>query len=141
MVSPAATDRVSCCENEEDPRIYHVFITNLLIRRVRRLTPLSRDWQDGRIGGSRPLEGCIGEIYRSFGTRKKPRRLNNHNGLAHFLRILVVGQPEEKGPMPQAARTRSEERLPLSTAILSNIALSLLMWNIALRLASLFLAA
>jgi hypothetical protein len=43
--------------------------------------------------------------------------------------------------MPQVARTRSAERLPLSTAILSNIALSLLMWNIALRLASLFLAA
>jgi hypothetical protein len=27
-----------------------------------------------------------------------------------------------------------EQRLPLSTAILSNIALGLLMWNIALRL-------
>lgn len=41
--------------------------------------------------------------------------------------------------MPQ--RTRSAERLPLSTALLSNIALSLLMWNIALRLAGLLLAA
>ena len=28
-----------------------------------------------------------------------------------------------------------EEKLPLSTAILSNIALTLLMWNLALRLA------
>jgi hypothetical protein len=28
-----------------------------------------------------------------------------------------------------------EQKLPLSTAILSNIALGLLMWNIALRLA------
>jgi hypothetical protein len=54
---------------------------------------------------------------------------------------LVVSQPEEKGPMPQAARTQSEERFPLGTAILSNVALSLLMWNIALRLASLFLTA
>jgi hypothetical protein len=45
------------------------------------------------------------------------------------------------GPMPQAATTRSAEPLPLSTAILSNIALSLLMWNIALRLVGLFLAA
>jgi hypothetical protein len=43
--------------------------------------------------------------------------------------------------MPQPARTRSEERLPLGTAILFNVVLSLLMWNIALRLASLFLAA
>ena len=43
--------------------------------------------------------------------------------------------------MPQAARIRSEEPLPLGTAILSNIALSLLMWNIALRVASLLLAA
>ena len=140
MVSTAATDRVSRCENEEDPRIYHVFITNLLIRGVRRLTALSRIWQ-GRIGRSHPIEGCIGEIYRSFGTRERPERFNNHDGLAYFLPILVVCQREEKGPMPQGARTRSAERLPLSTAILSNIALSLLMWNIALRLASLFLAA
>jgi hypothetical protein len=43
--------------------------------------------------------------------------------------------------MPQGPGTRSAERLPLSTAILSNIALSLLMWNIALRLAGLLLAA
>ncbi len=34
-----------------------------------------------------------------------------------------------------------EERLPLSTAMLSNIALSLVMWNIALRLVDLFVAA
>jgi hypothetical protein len=37
--------------------------------------------------------------------------------------------------MPHAAGTRSEEPLPLGTAILSNIALSLVMWNVALRLA------
>jgi hypothetical protein len=42
--------------------------------------------------------------------------------------------------MPPAARRQPEEPLPLSTAMLSNIALSLLMWNIALRLASLILA-
>jgi hypothetical protein len=36
---------------------------------------------------------------------------------------------------------RSAERLPLGTAILSNIALSLLMWNIALRVAGLLPAA
>jgi hypothetical protein len=43
--------------------------------------------------------------------------------------------------MPQAAKTRSGEPLLLGTAILSNIALSLLMWNIALRLARLLAAA
>jgi len=54
---------------------------------------------------------------------------------------LVMCQLKEKGPMPQGARTRYEDPLPISTAILSNIALSLLMWNIALRVASLLLAA
>jgi hypothetical protein len=43
--------------------------------------------------------------------------------------------------MTQAARTRREEPLPFSTAILSNIALSLFMWNIALRIAGLLLTA
>lgn len=36
--------------------------------------------------------------------------------------------------MPQAAEL-FEEKLPLSTAALSNIALLLLMWNVGLRLA------
>ena len=35
--------------------------------------------------------------------------------------------------MPQAIRSE-HRKLPLSTAILSNIALVLLMWNLALRL-------
>jgi hypothetical protein len=38
-------------------------------------------------------------------------------------------------------KTRAKEPLPLGTAILSNIALSLLMWNIALRVIGLILAA
>lgn len=42
--------------------------------------------------------------------------------------------------MPQAARTRPEDPLPLGTALLSDIALSLFMWNLALRLACLFIA-
>jgi hypothetical protein len=36
--------------------------------------------------------------------------------------------------MPQAIPL-DEQKLPLSTAILSNVALVLLMWNLALRLA------
>jgi hypothetical protein len=43
--------------------------------------------------------------------------------------------------MSQAARTRWNEPLPLNTAILSNVALSLLMWNIALRAVGFLLAA
>ncbi len=43
--------------------------------------------------------------------------------------------------MMHAAITRSEEPLPLDTAILWNIALSLFLWNIALRIAGLLLAA
>jgi hypothetical protein len=43
--------------------------------------------------------------------------------------------------MEHAAITRSQEPLPLGTAMLSNIALSLLMWNIALRIAGLLMSA
>jgi hypothetical protein len=40
---------------------------------------------------------------------------------------------EEKTGMPQTHAPA--EKLPLSTAMLSNVALVLLMWNLALRLA------
>jgi hypothetical protein len=43
--------------------------------------------------------------------------------------------------MMEAAKKRAEEPVPLDTAILSNIALSLLMWNIALRLVGLLVPA
>ena len=43
--------------------------------------------------------------------------------------------------MAHAAITRLQQPLPLGTAMLSNIALSLFLWNIALRIAGLFLAA
>jgi hypothetical protein len=43
--------------------------------------------------------------------------------------------------MTHAARIRRDEPLPLSTAMLSNVALSLFMWNIALRLAGYLLTA
>jgi len=43
--------------------------------------------------------------------------------------------------MAHAAITPLQEPLPLGMAMLSNIALSLLMWNIALRIVSLLLAA
>lgn len=59
--------------------------------------------------------------------------------LRHGTRPLP--KTEEEGPLRQVERMRSEEPLPLGTAILSNVALSLLMWNIALRLAGLLTAA
>ena len=43
--------------------------------------------------------------------------------------------------MAHAAATRLQEQLPLDTAMLSNIALSLFLWNITFRIASLLLAA
>ena len=43
--------------------------------------------------------------------------------------------------MTQLAGKGREQPLPLSTAILSNVALSLLMWNGALRLVGMLLAA
>jgi hypothetical protein len=43
-------------------------------------------------------------------------------------------------PMQSTAITRLQEPLPLGIAILINIALSLLMWNIALRIAGLLFA-
>jgi len=46
-----------------------------------------------------------------------------------------------KKPMTPARPTPAEEPLPLGTAILSNVALSLLMWNIVLRVVGLILAA
>jgi hypothetical protein len=42
--------------------------------------------------------------------------------------------------MARAATRRSQEPLPLGTAMLSHIALSLFMWNVALRLAGFLLA-
>ncbi len=44
------------------------------------------------------------------------------------------GETAGENLMPQAIRS-ADQKLPLSTAILSNIALLLLMWNLALRLA------
>jgi hypothetical protein len=43
--------------------------------------------------------------------------------------------------MAHGAMTRSREPLPLDTAMLSNIALSLFLWNITFRIASLLMAA
>jgi hypothetical protein len=41
--------------------------------------------------------------------------------------------------MTHAASTREYKPLPLDTAILSNLALSLMLWNIALRIGGLLL--
>jgi hypothetical protein len=43
--------------------------------------------------------------------------------------------------MTHAATTRLQDPLPLDMAMLSNIALSLLLWNIALRIAGFLVAA
>jgi hypothetical protein len=46
----------------------------------------------------------------------------------------AMGGRRKRNLMPRAIPL-AEQKLPLSTAILSNVALVLLMWNLALRLA------
>jgi hypothetical protein len=58
----------------------------------------------------------------------------------YFGTFLALAQIRERIPMQQAGTRRPEEALPLDTAILSNVTLSLLMWNIALRVARMLLA-
>ena len=54
--------------------------------------------------------------------------------------FLAWAFDERGNPMKDVATTPLAEPLPLGTAMLSNIALSLLMWNITLRIAGLLLA-
>jgi hypothetical protein len=61
--------------------------------------------------------------------------------LVNIERGICRAKIKGSSPMEHAAITRLHEPLPIGTAMLSNIALSLLMWNIALRIAGLLLAA
>jgi hypothetical protein len=56
--------------------------------------------------------------------------------MLRWLLLVGVGRLWARGEnlMPRAILP-AEQKLPLSTAILSNVALVLLMWNLALRLA------
>src|SRR5262249_17888015 len=56
-------------------------------------------------------------------------------------RFDVWAPARRESRMRETARMQPEKPLPVGTAMLSNIALSLLMWNIALRLVGLFVAA
>jgi hypothetical protein len=53
----------------------------------------------------------------------------------------MVGAAEEKSPMTSVAETRITEPLPPSMAIGVNLALSLGMWNIVLRIVNLLVDA
>jgi hypothetical protein len=61
--------------------------------------------------------------------------------LVNVERGICRARVKRRSPMAHAAITRLQEPLPLDTAMLSNIALSLFLWNIALRIAGLLLAA
>jgi hypothetical protein len=61
--------------------------------------------------------------------------------LINIERGICRAAVKRRSPMAHAATTRLQEPLPLATAMLSNIALSLFLWNIALRIAGLLLAA
>ena len=58
----------------------------------------------------------------------------------HRARILPC-EVKRRSLMAHAATTGLQEPLPPDTAMLSTIALSLFLWNIALRIAGLLLAA
>ena len=61
--------------------------------------------------------------------------------LINIERGICRAAVKRRSAMARAAITRLQEPLPLATAMLSNIALSLFLWNITLRIAGLLLAA
>jgi hypothetical protein len=66
-------------------------------------------------------------------------------GMARCLRANIEHgispcETQAEGAMAHAAMRRRQQPLPLGTAMLSNFALSLLLWNIAFRVAGLLLA-
>jgi hypothetical protein len=60
--------------------------------------------------------------------------------LVNIERGFYRARVKRSRPMQHAAITRLHEPVPLGTAMLSHIALSLFLWNITLRIAGLFLA-
>jgi len=68
------------------------------------------------------------------------------NGMARCLLVNIErgiyrARVKRSRPMQHAAMTRLHEPVPLGTAMLSHIALSLFLWNITLRTVGLPLAA
>jgi hypothetical protein len=68
------------------------------------------------------------------------------NGMARCLLVNIErgiyrARVKRSRPMRYAAITRLHEPVPLGTAMLSHIALSLFLWNITLRIVGLLLAA
>jgi hypothetical protein len=61
--------------------------------------------------------------------------------LVNIERGICRAAVKRRRPMAHAAVTKVQEPLRLDTAMLSNIALSLFLWNVVLRIASLLLAA
>ena len=60
--------------------------------------------------------------------------------LVNIERGIWPCETQAEEPMANAAMTRLQQPLPLGTAMLSNFALSLLLWNIAFRVVGLLLA-
>jgi hypothetical protein len=61
--------------------------------------------------------------------------------LVNIERGIHRARVKRSRPMQHAAITRLHEPVPLGTAMLSHIALSLFLWNITLRIVGLLLAA
>jgi len=111
MAGTAETGRVSRDKSEEDFRIYHVFIANLLRRLAHwSATPLRilAHGQSRTTVVSAQGSGCVGKIYRSRGMRKKPGHFQIVVSLAYFLRLIdgwsaTVGDVPTQGEGSDAA--------------------------------------
>jgi hypothetical protein len=115
------------------PQIYQIFIANLLTWKTA---------ADGPVGD--PLMSVNFTDCRKW--EKEHSGFQSVSGVARCLLINMArgiyrARVKWRSPMAHAAIPRLHEPLPLDTAMLSNIALSLFLWNIALRIAGLLLAA
>jgi hypothetical protein len=100
----------------------------------------------------RQADGVVGDGFTSEYFTASPKRENEHSGFqpVNGMARCLLDQPrardlpckvKRRRPMEHSAITRLHEPVPLSTAMLSHLALSLFLWNITLRIAGLLLAA
>jgi hypothetical protein len=100
---------------------------------------------ENRGGGDRGHDRGVEKLYILLWRREGTQRFQFIKSMARYLRLYTVRHfpavpIKGEGPMAHAIRTRSKEPLPLGMAMLSNIALSLFMWNLALRIVGLLFA-
>jgi hypothetical protein len=109
----------------DELQIYQTFIANLLTSKTaatsEKFTACRR--RETELSGFNPVNGMARRLLMNIG------------------RGICRARGKRRSPMAHAATTRLQEPLPRGTAMLSNIALSLFLWNITFRIAGLLLAA